>query len=158
VQEHGSGERRHSLNCTFGHTVLMVCANTAEFQLLTFAVAVCLERLGGKNAVISVIGLDGDTTIEGKPFIFNHSNEGLARSGRDLVVNEHMAGCVIGKNRTVSQLVFLGFFSKGMGQSARDRRYILVEGDAVAWLEIFTNQRINLLGVWDRSISVRPFC
>jgi hypothetical protein len=119
---------------------------------------VCLERLGGKNAVSSVIGLDLDTAIEGKPFILFLSDEGLARSCRNLVVNEHMAGCVIGKNRPASQLVFLGFFAKGMGQSARDRRHILVEGDAVAGLKIFTNQRINLLGVRDRSISVRSFC
>jgi hypothetical protein len=162
MKEHSACKREYFMNRTFGDAVvmvstddvLMVSTDATEFQFLAFLVTVGSECLHCKDAIVHVISLDRNATIEYKTIILLFANESLAGTGRDLIVDENMPGGMIDKDRPTSQFVALLFLSKRVRQAARDRRDILIERDSVTRLDIVTNQRMYFIGVRDCSISI----
>ncbi len=147
MEEHSSGHVTDCLDGTFSDCVLMMSTGAGAGLRLSGFTKVGFPGSGGKDAVISVIGTGGDTTLSDVSFEAVLTGKSFVSVERDLMIDLDEARRSIMKDG--SALVLLGdtFLSEGIWETGADIGFVLVDVNALARPKGVSLEDIEALGV-----------
>ena len=145
MDHESAGLGRDQTNCRFSNTILPLGTNTAEANVLMIGMNLISEGLAFVDAIVSVVGFNGDTQFMTSSFKTDLSVDGVGCVESDLMFNVHVARSGVAEDSGATEFVGVLFFSCSVEQPTSDSRFKLVTEDELTREKFVLSERSNLV-------------